>query len=656
MSHLSKEPMMKDLERRHVKRLNAENQLQGSTALPETFLDNAPGGIYILDMGGNLLYSNRKNKEIIGYKAEELLGMNFLKLDLLPPQSVEKATRLFQAVIEGRPAGGPDEFQLINKDGHLVPVEISTAMVQLAHQSIVVCFVRDISDRRLTQERELREREALKALCGGAPFCVVLIDKKGRLTYINPNFTKLFGYYISDVPDVRTCIRRIYPDRRLRHSVISTWKDGMKGARLGKCELRPTAVTCKDGGQKIVKFLTSILASGDYLITCEDITELRLLKTQLHQAQKMEAIGTLAAGIVHDFNNVLTSLTGYASLMQAKMTKTNPFRPYLDRMLSASRKGAELIESLLAFSRRQPVTLVPLDINNAIKMTEQLLGRLLSNDIKLLISLTQDDTVVMANRSQIDQILFNLIRNATDAMPEGGMLRIETDISVIDSEFIRARGFGVPGRYVVISVSDTGTGMDKKTQEKIFNAFFTTKQMGKGTGLGLATVCGIIKERSGYITVDSELGHGTTFRVYLRPANRKIDQEKDETIPVVQGTEKILIADDNEEVRQFMRKVLQEYGYSSIEARDGEEAVRKFKQHRNIDLVILDSVMPKQNGRQVYEEIRRIESNVRVLVMSGYADNLVLDGGVREGELDFLAKPLSTDTFLAKIREVLDRK
>jgi len=288
-------------------------------------------------------------------------------------------------------------------------------------------------------------------------------------------------------------------------------------------------------------------------------------------------------------------------------------------------------------------------------VTKKLLTRLLTEDIELHTSLTKDATVVMADRSQMDQIFFNLVSNARDAMPKGGTLTIETDTADMDSGFIETHGFGEPGRYVLISISDTGMGMDETMREKIFDPFFTTKEPGKGTGLGLATVYGIVKQHGGYITVYSELSQGTTFCIYLPAARMKANEEQDTTIPITTGNETILIAEDNEEVRHFMREVLQEYGYKTIEAIDGEDAVYRFKKHRDIDLVVVDSVMPRKNGREVYEEIHRIDPHIKVLFTSGYTKDVVLNKGIEDKEFDFVAKPLSLDKFLHKVREVLDK-
>jgi nitrogen-specific signal transduction histidine kinase len=404
-----------------------------------------------------------------------------------------------------------------------------------------------------------------------------------------------------------------------------------------------------------VQFILSALLSGDFLMTCEDITVMRKLASQLRQAQKMEAIGTLAGGIAHDFNNILTAIMGYATLLKMGMEASRTFQSYVEQILSASQKAADLTQGLLTFSRQQPISYVPLDINKTIKGTEKLLRRLLTEDIEFRISLSREDVVVMSDKSQMDQIYFNLIANARDAMPKGGILILETRIVLMDTDFMELHGFGQPGRYVLITISDSGMGMDAATREKIFDPFFTTKALGKGTGLGLATVYGIVKQHNGYILLESEPNRGTIFYIYLPTVQKQINDECDECISAATGTETILIAEDDPAVRQLMREALEQRGYTIIEAFDGEVAIEMYEKHPHIDLVILDSVMPKKNGREVYEEMHGINPCLRVLFISGYTQDVVLEKGIEEKSFDFIPKPMSLEKVLQKIREILDR-
>ena len=643
---------IRELEESEAGRRQSEEALKEAGDSLRACLENAPDGVYIMDTEGTFLYGNRRSEEIIGYGRDELIGKNLLEVNLLPEATFFKAAELFEASREGKPTG-PDEIELLGKDGRFVPVEINTSVVRYMGRTVVIGFVRDITNRKRAAREILLEKEKLRTLLDNAPFGMLLIDRKSRVVYMNTHFRDLFGYDMSDVPDIATWYRRAYPDTAYRNMVTAAAKEDLGDAIPGARKSRVFTVACKDGTDKVVSLVVSVLASGEYLMSCEDITEMRRLESQLRHAQKMESIGTLAGGIAHDFNNILSALMGYASLMQMKMEKDSPLRPYLDQVLSASRKAADLTQSLLAFSRKQPVTLLPLDMNSTIGSTKKLLKRLLTEDVDLHTTLTRDDTVVMADRSQVDQILFNLVTNARDAMPRGGTLTIRTDIADIDDRFIRVHGFGRPGRYVMITISDTGEGMDEATQRKIFDPFFTTKETGKGTGLGLATVYGIVKQHDGYITVQSEPGRGSAFRIYLPVVQAKTDREEEEAVPLSAGTGTILIAEDNEEVRRFMREALQEYGYRTIEAVDGEDAVDKFRRYRDVDLVIVDSVMPKKNGREVYEEMHRMDPRVRVLFTSGYTKDIILEKGIEGKEIDFIAKPLTLDRLLLKVRELL---
>jgi len=637
-------------------RKHAENALLASEERFRTFFNLPIVGFAITGADSRWIHFNDKLCDMLGYSREELERTTWMRIT--PPEDLARERPLFEDVVRGGRNVTGLEKRYVRKDGSLVEAFVSTQVVRNPDGSVAyfASIIQDITAQKRAEGEIIREREKLRTLSDNAPFGMVLIDRDGRFTYINAKFTDLFGYELPDVPDGRAWFRKAYPDAEYRHTVISTWLTDF--CDTGPTERKPRVftVTCKNGVKKMIEFIPSKLVSGDYLMTCEDITELVRLESQLRQAQKMESIGTLAGGIAHDFNNILTTLIGYASLIQTKMDSDNPLRSYVDQVLSASRKGADLTRSLLTFSRQQPVTLLPVDLNDAIRATQPLLKRLLTEDIDLSTSFTGDDTVVMADRSQMDQILFNLVTNARDAMPEGGTLTIETDITAMDSWFIEAHGFGEPGRYVLMTVADTGEGMDGATREKIFDPFFTTKETGKGTGLGLATVYGIVKQHNGYITVYSEPGKGTAFHIYIPAAMTKVETGTDTAVPASGGKETVLIAEDDEGVRRIMREVLEEYGYTCIEAADGEDAIEKFGLRRGIDLVILDSVMPRKNGREAFEKIRAMDSRIKVLFISGYTRDIVLDKGIKDREFDFLSKPLVLDRFLQKVREILDRQ
>ncbi len=429
-----------------------------------------------------------------------------------------------------------------------------------------------------------------------------------------------------------------------------------------------TRLYCKDKSIIWISMNARVVRDRDgksrhYEGTVEDITERKKaeeertrLESQLRQGQKMEAIGTLAGGVAHDFNNLLTTIIGYGNILQMDMRDDDPRKLYVDQILAASEKAAGLTQSLLAFSRKQVMELKPQTLNSILNGMEKLLKRLLTEDIEFQVIPGNPDVTIMADITQIDQVLMNLATNARDAMPKGGKLRIEAKTVRLDGAFIRAQGYGELGEYALISVIDTGTGMTEEIREKIFDPFFTTKEVGRGTGLGLSIVYGIIQQHNGYIQVDSEPGKGTVIHIYLPTV--KTRGEADQTIAgdLKGGAETILVAEDNKEVRDLTREILTRKGYTVIEAFDGEQAIRKFLERPGaVDLLLLDVVMPRKNGKEVYEEIVRVKPEIKVLFTSGYTGDVVIDKGVQDKTVDFLSKPLSPKELLLKVREVLDK-
>ena len=387
-----------------------------------------------------------------------------------------------------------------------------------------------------------------------------------------------------------------------------------------------------------------------------DITERKKLERQLSQAQKMESIGHLAGGIAHDFNNMLTAIIGYASLLNMKIEKDDPLRQFVDQILSSAEKSANLTQQLLAFSRKQIISPKETNLNKLINGVEGMLQRLIGEDIEFKTSLADKDIFVMVDPGQIEQVLMNLCTNARDAMPHGGLLSISTDIAELDKDDIKIRDLEKPGRYAFISFSDTGCGMDEKTQQSIFEPFFTTKEAGKGTGLGLSIVYGVIKQHNGNVAVYSEPGKGTTFKIYL-PLIKSVPEAKvSEVITPKGGTETILITEDNKEVRVLTRQVLEEFGYKVIEAVDGEEAINKFQENKDvIKLVILDVIMPRKSGKEAGDEIKKIKPDARILFTSGYTVDSIHKQGIIEKGMDFISKPVTPHDLLVKVRGILDK-
>lgn len=384
-------------------------------------------------------------------------------------------------------------------------------------------------------------------------------------------------------------------------------------------------------------------------------TENRHLEEQLRHAQKMEAVGTLAGGIAHDFNNILQAIIGYGSLLRMKSERGSRSGHYVELILSAAERAAQLTRGLLAFSRKQIINPHPADLNELVKSIRKLLGHVIGEDIEVKVQLAANKLMVMMDPSQLDQVLMNLATNARDAMPDGGTLTISTSSVKLNSEFFRAHADPRPGDYAMVQCDDTGVGMDEKTKERIFDPFYTTKEVGKGTGLGLSTVYGIVKQHEGYIQVDTTPGAGTTFRIYFPLVEAKSERVEEEDLGMeeVGGAETVLIAEDDWAVRKLIRSILEEFGYQVIEAVDGRDAVAQFGDHKDdIDLMLFDVVLPKMSGKQAYEQIRDLRSDVPVIFISGYPDRQISDQPSHV--MPIVAKPISPADLLKKVRQTLD--
>jgi CheY-like chemotaxis protein len=371
----------------------------------------------------------------------------------------------------------------------------------------------------------------------------------------------------------------------------------------------------------------------------------------------MEAVGQLAGGVAHDFNNILTAIFGYCGMLQMKMGEESPFKSSIDLILKAAERAANLTRSLLAFSRKQIMSAKMVNLNDIVKNVWQLITRIIGEDIQWKIVCTEKPLTIFADGGQIEQVLMNLAANARDAMPDGGILTIETEIREIDEVFIQTHGFGFPGKYAVISISDTGIGMDAEIRKKIFEPFFTTKGIGKGTGLGLSIVYGVITQHNGYINVNSDPDKGTTFEIYF-PLVGEEDNKNDDEAPIDdprKGTETVLVAEDDPYIRQLANLALRKFGYEVILANDGLDVMEKFQANcDNIDIVLMDMIMPKKNGKEAYEEIRKVRPDVKILFMSGYSAEILHNRGFLNTGVEVITKPFRPLELARKVRDVLD--
>jgi PAS domain S-box-containing protein len=510
-------------------------------------------------------------------------------------------------------------------------------------------------------EAALREeRDRLHTYLDVAQVMLVALDLEQRVTLINRKGCEVLGAAEQDILS-RNWFDHFVPDssRAASKATFSRMING-DGAPGGYFE---NPVRTASGGERIIAWHVIVVRDGAGAIvgtlrSGEDITERKHLEAQLLHAQKMESVGQLAGGVAHDFNNILSAIIGHADLLLMKMQPDDPLRGDVDQVLSSSERAARLVQSLLAFSRKQIINPQVIDINEVIQNVGKLLRRLIGSDIELRTRLAKGTVCVMADAGQLEQVLMNLATNARDAMPDGGVLTIETGRATeLGSGPVAAGSAEKPGDYALISLSDTGTGMDAKTKEKIFDPFFTTKEVGKGTGLGLSTVYGIIKQHHGDVTVYSEPGLGTTFKIYLPLLSEPVSASPGaEPVFSAGGDETVLLAEDDADVRKVTCTMLERSGYTVIEAADGEEALNKFREYQDrIHLVILDVIMPRMNGKAVYDELQKIRPGVRTLFTSGHTGDVIQKKGVIEEGMDFLSKPASRIDLLHKVREVLDR-
>lgn len=479
-----------------------------------------------------------------------------------------------------------------------------------------------------------------------------------RITFVSQQAARILGYPVENwLSSADFWRNHIYPDDLER--VIGKWQKAISESEDYDIEYRALAaenriVWLRDI-IRVVRDPTGKVRQLRGVIV--DITEKKQLEEEYRQAQKMEAIGRLAGGVAHDFNNLLTIITGYTQLLLESLTPADPHRDYVEQIQNAGERAAALTRRLLAFSRRQALVLEVLDLNSVVANTEKMLRRLIGEDIELVTIRPAGVNAVKGDASQIEQVIINLAVNARDAMPHGGKLIIETANVELDQAYAQNHAVVNPGPYVLLAVSDTGTGMDAGTMGHIFEPFFTTKEKGKGTGLGLATVYGIVKQSGGYIWVYSERGQGTSFKIYL-PRAEEI-KEKVEVVELrsapPQGSETVLLVEDEDGVRSLVRGILEAGGYKVLEANRPLRAWATCQQFEGpIHLLLTDVVMPQMNGPDLAEKLKSLRPDTKVLYMSGYTDGAILHHGVLEPGTPFLQKPFTPDVLARKVREVLD--
>jgi PAS domain S-box-containing protein len=644
-----------------------EQALHDSEVRLDAILKAIPDVIYRLDPKGKITFISDAVLRY-GYKPEELLGTNIL--ELVHPEDKEKAIYRVNERRTGERRTKSFEIRLMTAEGRSVTFEDRSEPVTMqpvflleaegiyaTDQPLEKAFLgtqgiaRDITERKKTEDEMTILAQALR--CISESVCVTDLDN--NIIFVNDAFLKTYGYERKELMGKHISIVRSAGESEEAYKDIlpESLKGGWKGEVINKK---------KDGTEFPVHLSTAVIyEQSGYPVAligvATDISDRKHLETQLQQSQKLEAIGKLAGGVAHDFNNLLTVIQGYSELLLAKININDPIAEQIKQINHAASRAESLTRQLLAFSRKQIMQPRIIDLNSLVEGMRDMLQRLIGADIEFSINFSKNLGKIKADRGQIEQVIMNLAVNARDAMKQGGKLSIESKNVVLDENFSKNYPEAEAGRYVCLSLTDTGFGMDEETQAHIFEPFFTTKDKGEGTGLGLATVYGIIKQSGGYIYVDSELTRGTKFNIYFPRVDGPIDSDKKAAVTddKLTGHETILVVEDQDEVRQLILESLKFYGYNVMESPHGGSALLTCERNPGkIDLIISDLVMPQMNGQELVKRLGPLQPQMKVMFISGYSEEVFSERHTLDPDILFIQKPFTPLEMLRKVREVLD--
>ncbi|MFO8049280.1 MAG: PAS domain S-box protein [Desulfosudaceae bacterium] len=621
-------------------------------------MENTDTLVAILDKNGVYEYVSPSHEKLLGYRPEDIVGKSGFKL--IHPDDIAQLNPVLQ---KGR-TGEIDRvkglaYRVLDKDNNIHYLKGNCDSVRDSQGNLkkIIFVGDDISGLRQSEKALNREKEKFQGLVEELPSGVLLLGSDNRIDYINSKFTEIFGYTRTDLATRQEWLKAFFPNPEYRDQILLAWQDGMTKGHFAGSLSRKSTVTCKDGSEKVVLFFPVILKSKEQLIICQDITREDALEGQFMHSQKLESIGRLASGVAHDFNNLLTTIIGNADFALMDIDETDPSHDLILEIKEAADRATGLTRQLLAFSRKQRTNPEKIDLNEKISNTKKMLRRMIGEDMELELLLEPDISPVKVDAGQLEQVIMNLAVNARDAMPDGGRLTIETAAVELSEDDPISPVELLPGSYVLLSISDTGTGIPREIQQQVFEPFFTTKEKGKGTGLGLSTVYGIIKQNKGNTLIYSEVGQGTTIKIFL-PEYAEDDSIKekrsDKAVTDLHGTETVLLVEDEERVRAMIMKMLSHYGYSVLEAGEGREAMRLFKSHyRPVKLLLTDMIMPGINGLELARSLLKIQPDLKVMCMSGYTDSSLYQQALEE-KLSFIHKPFTPQLLAEKIRKLLD--
>ena len=512
----------------------------------------------------------------------------------------------------------------------------------------------DMVENRRQAEKALREsEEKFRMLVEQSPLGISLIGEDGRYRYVNPRFQEMFGYTIDDVTTGKEWFNKAYPDDIYRRKVMEAWSEYQRQPQIGRSLPHVYRVTCKDGSHKEINFKPLNLKNHDHLVIYEDITERLQLEQQLQQAKRIEAIGTLAGGIAHNFNNLMMGIQGRASLMTLELGNAHPQQEHIKAIEKQIVSASNLTRQLLGLARGGKYEVKPIDINELLHSSAAIFGRT-RKDIQIHSKTFPSSLVVEADKRQIEQVFLNIFVNSIQAMPDGGDIYLETFPLNLNAAFCKPYGV-MPGQYAKISIEDNGVGMSKETCQQVFDPFFTTKDKYMGTGLGLASAYGIVKNHGGIITVYSDPGHGTTISIYLPISEKTAHVEEHVEDMIIRGSGNILLVDDEDIIIDVSKPMLENLGYSVIVAKGGRNAVDSVSETgENVDLVILDLIMPDMDGSMTFDAIREIHPKMPIILSSGYSLKGKATDIMRRGCNAFIQKPFNISELSQLIRKVLD--
>ena len=631
------------------------NRLAEREELFRLISENAADMIAVVDMDGRRIFNSDAYQKILGYSAEEL--KNSSSMDQIHPDDRE---RVKAAAGEARRSGvGKNlEYRIRHKNGTWLVLESTSSVIGDASgvPEKLVIVNRDITARKQASEALRLSEVSFRSVIENAPYGIYRAQASGKLLLVNPALQKMLGYDSQAELLLLNLTTDVYVDP-LEHQRVNdlfTKQKEFTDVQVDWKRKDGTPIKARCSGW----FVKSAIDGAAYFeVFAEDVTEKWLLERQLRMAQKMEAVGRLSGGIAHDFNNLLGVIIGYSQVLKRTLPPGSAFLEHAEEIEKAGQRAASLTRQLLAFSRQQVLAPAVLNLNSLISEMEKMLPRLIGEDIEIVIALDPAIGRVKADHGQLEQVVMNLAVNARDAMPDGGKVAITTANAVLDETWTRSHPGSKAGDFVMLSVADTGTGIDSETLAHIFEPFFTTKERGKGTGLGLATVYGVVKQSGGYVWVESALGKGTAFQIYL-PRIEELVSVPEPVAPIVEafrGAETILLVEDADALRKLTHMLLEQHGYHVLVAANGAAALQLVEQKpERIDLLLTDVIMPGLNGRALAERLEILQPSLKVLYMSGYTDDAIVNHGVLESGTQLLHKPFSEESLIRKVREVLD--